>query len=59
MKIISHTCESCGTVVAANELESKRILKCPGYNCNKILEFTDLSEEERKYFLDNISKYQI
>ncbi|MDZ7746863.1 MAG: hypothetical protein U5K28_10245 [Halobacteriales archaeon] len=39
MRIITHTCPACGTVVAANELEDNRVMKCPGLGCEEVLEF--------------------
>jgi len=59
MRIITHACPACGTVVAANELESRRIMKCPGLNCKEVHRFDNLKDEERKYFLDNREQYQI
>ena len=59
MRIITHTCPDCGTIVAANELEDNRVMKCPREGCHEVLRFEDLSEEEREFFLDNIDQYQI
>lgn len=59
MRVITLTCPNCGTVVAANELEERRILKCPGLNCDEVLRFEDLSDEERKHFLENKEKYEL
>lgn len=59
MRIITTTCPNCGTVVAANELESNRVMKCPGLGCETILRFEDLDEEARKHFLDNKERYKI
>lgn len=59
MRIITHTCPACGTVVAANELEDKRVLKCPGLDCPEVLDFTQLPEEAQEYYLDNRDQYQI
>lgn len=59
MRIITHTCPACGTVVAANELESHRVMKCPGLDCQAVLRFEDLSEEARTHFLENRDSYQI
>ena len=42
MRIITHSCPACGTVVAANELESNRVMKCPGLGCQEALRFEDL-----------------
>jgi len=59
MRIITHTCPVCGTVVAANELESNRVMKCPGLNCEEVLRFGDLSEEAREHFIKTQEQYQI
>lgn len=59
MRIITHDCPACGTIVAANELESRRVMKCPGLNCQTVLRFDGLKNEEREYFLANIEQYQI
>lgn len=59
MRIITLTCSQCGTIVSANELESNRVMKCPGLDCETVLRFKDLDEEDREYFLDNRSKYRI
>ena len=59
MRIITHTCPACGTVVAANELEDNRVMKCPGLGCQEILRFEDLPEEAREHFLGNRDSYQM
>ena len=59
MRIITHTCTDCGTVVSANELESNRVMKCPGLTCDNVLRFEDLLEEERRFFLENAEQYEI
>lgn len=59
MHIITLTCRGCGTIVAANELESNRVMKCPGLSCEEILRFEDLSEKDQEYFLKNRDQYQI
>lgn len=59
MRIITHTCPACGTIVAANELEDNRVMKCPREGCQEVLRFEDLSQEEQAFFLDNIDDYQI
>lgn len=59
MRIITHTCTDCGTVVSANELEANRVMKCPGLHCDSVLRFSGLPSEEREFFLDNIEQYQI
>ena len=59
MRIITHTCPDCGTVVAANELEESRVMKCPGLGCNTVLRFDDLPEADREHFLEHRELYQI
>ncbi len=59
MRIITHACPTCGIVVAANELERRRVMKCPGLDCQAVLRFDDLDEAERKHFLENREQYQI
>lgn len=59
MRIITHRCPACGTVVAANELESSRVMKCPGLDCQRVLRFEDLSEDAREHFLENRDRYHI
>lgn len=59
MRIITHTCQDCGTVVAANELETKRVMKCPGTACDTVLRFDDLSDEQQEFFLENREQYQL
>lgn len=59
MRIITHTCPTCGTIVAANELEEKRVMKCPGLDCKEVVRFEEISENERVHFLENREQYQI
>ena len=59
MRIITHDCPDCGTVVAANELEANRVMKCPGLGCDTVRRFEDLSAEERGYFLEHRDQYQM
>lgn len=59
MRIITLTCTECGTVVAANELEAERVMKCPGRDCQAVLRFGDIPEPDREYFLDHREQYQI
>jgi hypothetical protein len=59
MRIITHACPDCGTVVAANELESSRVMKCPGLDCEAVLRFEDLAEPDRKHFLENRDQYRM
>jgi uncharacterized paraquat-inducible protein A len=59
MRIITNTCPECGTVIAANELEANRTMKCPGLDCEHVLRFDDISETEREYFLDHREQYRL
>jgi hypothetical protein len=59
MRIITHICPNCGTIVAANELEDNRVMKCPGLGCQAVLRFGDLPEDDREHFLANRERYQI
>ena len=59
MHIITYTCHDCGTVVAANELERRRVMKCPGLSCESVLEFEVLSSDDREHFLDNREQYRL
>ena len=59
MRIITHSCPNCGTVVSANELESDRVMKCPRTTCSEVLHFEDLPDEDREFFLENIEQYQM
>jgi len=59
MRIITLTCPDCGTVVAGNVLESRRRMKCPGLDCEAILQFTDLPETDRTHIVENREKYTL
>ncbi len=59
MRIITYACPVCGTVVAANELESGCVMKCPGLGCEEVHRFEDLDAEEQEHFLKNREKYQM
>lgn len=59
MRVITHICPDCGTVVAANELESRRVMKCPGLGCEQVLRFEDLTREQREFFLANSEQYRL
>lgn len=59
MRIITYSCPNCGTIVAANELENNRVMKCPREGCQEVLRFDDLTEEEREFFVKNFDQYQI
>ncbi|WP_394355621.1 hypothetical protein [Halosimplex litoreum] len=59
MRIITYTCPSCGTVIAANELESNRVMKCPGLDCQAIIRFDNLPKEAQEYFLEHMDRYRL
>ncbi|PSQ11161.1 hypothetical protein BRC93_06750 [Halobacteriales archaeon QS_5_70_15] len=59
MNVFTLTCPTCGTVVAANELERRRVMHCPGLDCGATLRFTDLPEEVRSAFLDDRERYRM
>jgi uncharacterized paraquat-inducible protein A len=59
MRTITHTCPSCGTIVAANVLEENRRMKCPRLDCENVLRFDDLPSEAREYFLEHRERYRL
>lgn len=59
MRIITLTCPNCGTIVAANELEKRREMKCPGLGCEEVLKFEDLATEEQEFFLEHREQYRM
>lgn len=59
MRVITLECPDCGTVVAVNELEDNRIMKCPGNDCESVLRFDDLSEDDRSFYLENKEQYRL
>jgi len=52
MRIITHTCPNCNTIVAANVLERERVMNCPRITCDEILSLADLSEADRELALE-------
>lgn len=59
MRIITYPCPECGTVIAANELEERRVMKCPGLECEAVHRFDDLPTEAREYFLEHREEYRL
>ncbi|TKX35079.1 hypothetical protein EXE51_16290 [Halorubrum sp. CGM5_25_10-8B] len=59
MRVITLECPECGTVVAANEIEDNRIMKCPGNDCESVLRFDDLPEDDRSFYLKNREQYRL
>ncbi|WP_415380571.1 hypothetical protein [Halosimplex sp. TS25] len=59
MRVITLTCSDCGTVVSANELESNRVMKCPGLDCEAVLRFADLPESDREHFVAHREQYRL
>jgi hypothetical protein len=59
IRIITHKCERCDTVVAGNVLERHREMKCPGLDCERVLRFSGLPESDREEILQNIETYRM
>ncbi len=59
MQIITYTCPNCGTIIAANVLESERIMKCPKSGCSNIVKFTDITGEEQEYVVENKEEFKL
>ncbi|WP_435066119.1 hypothetical protein [Halobaculum sp. EA56] len=59
MRIETITCPDCGTVLAANVLESERVLKCPGLECEAVHRFADLPEEVQRHYETNADSYRM
>jgi hypothetical protein len=59
MRIITTTCPDCGTIVAGNVLEDRRVMKCPGRHCEAVLRFDDLEAADREHLVANREKYTI
>lgn len=59
MRITTHTCPDCGTIVAANEMEERRVMKCPGLDCEAVVRFEDLPADARDHFLENRDLYRL
>lgn len=58
MRVFTLTCPDCGTVVAANELEERRMMKCPGLACETVLRWEDLPAANREHFLEYRDQYR-
>lgn len=59
MRIETISCPECGTVVAANVLESHRVMKCPGVECETILRFSQLPVDVQEHYSEHRDKYRI
>ena len=59
MRIVTLTCSECGTIVAANELEDHRVMKCPGLGCEAVLRFDDLPDDDRAHVLEHRELYRM
>lgn len=59
MRIVTLECPDCGTYVAGNVLEDRRVMKCPGYGCENVLRFDSLPEEYREHLVANRTQYRI
>lgn len=58
MHIVTIACPDCGTVLAGNVLERQRVLKCPRTECERVLRFDELSEEDRTHLVENRKRYR-
>jgi len=47
MRIITVTCEECGSIVSGDALELQGRVVCPGVDCEVIHRFEHLSEENQ------------
>lgn len=56
-RIITLSCPDCGTVVAGNVLEDHREMKCPGRECEAVLRFSYLDEDEQQHILEHRQRY--
>jgi hypothetical protein len=59
MRVSTLACEKCGTVVAANELEKRRVMKCPGIECESVFRFESLPKKDREYIVDHRDRYRV
>ena len=59
MRVITHKCPECSTIIAANELDNHRVMGCPGLGCETVLRFEDLPEQARQHFLGNRDEYRL
>jgi DNA-directed RNA polymerase subunit RPC12/RpoP len=59
MRIVTYSCPHCGTIVAANELEERRVMPCPGLSCDSVIRFEDLPQESQEYFIEHRDRYQL
>jgi len=59
VKIITHSCPECGTIVAGNVLERRRDLKCPNIECSNVLRFSDLPKSEQQHIENHREEYTL
>ena len=59
MRIITLTCPDCSTIVAGNVLERRREMKCPAVDCECVLRFSDLADDEQTHLVENRERYTI
>jgi hypothetical protein len=59
VRIITLSCPDCGTIVAGNVLENHREMKCTGRECEKVLRFSYLAEDEQQHILEHRQQYTI
>lgn len=59
MRVETLSCDRCGTVVAANVLESHRVMKCPRVDCEAVLRFDALPADTREHYTANSGRYRM
>lgn len=57
MRIITLSCPECETIVAGNVLEDRRVMKCPRIDCEEVLRFEDLDDDEQHHLVAHREKY--
>lgn len=59
MDIVTRECPNCGTIVADNVLQRRRVLDCPRLGCEHVFRFDQLTPEERSTVLENTERYEL
>lgn len=59
MRVITLSCENCGSIVAGNVLERYHRVSCPGVECDNTLRFTKLDESDREYLVAHAKEYRM
>jgi phage FluMu protein Com len=57
VRIITLACPNCGTIVAGNVVENHREMKCPGRECEEVLQFSYLADDEQQHILEHRQQY--